>query len=1178
MSIVFEMYKYGNFPFIDQELENPRSLSKITLKLNLENLKKQLREQREQIVIKFYSENLIKNKHPELNQIQVEKAATQIISSLYNTYLPDEIKSLPLNSTEWKDATYRYTLQVIQRYNDFKTKIMNLYNSKDTRIFPENLIKQIDNALAPLIIREQNLNQESVEEDVSDDEKESEEKSVSDEKESEEDGRKLYLIQKIVSYNHRNPKMYEKLNVKSLKNILKRLSPVKLSPIYESLPKPSDPSSIHPLLRDKTSSQKDESYEQKNLPPSPIYVKGPKVYLQNVVKPQSDSIHPLLQKNAIVQRVPTSPRYEPFSPSRKEDANSSSPKYPQMDSPKYPEMVDGPRFLPHTPTEPPPPDLRDPLSPIYVPSSPSYPPSFYKDVPPQRVQKQASPVYVPSESYLLETKLLTKKSDSTGVLKINSRDYLSPRYRDIFEIDGLTYPSVSFYIITILISKTGVHLDYDKKGLYVRGMSVANARKMLMRKNMKFPDNELKYLLKNDESLKDLDLAGLKKILRSSEDLNDILCSKTRDLNNFMDVDEAELVYREQNNKTFKKLEEIYSRKALVEKFKDVNLQNLLLITNKQTIVWDDPKNLFIGFTKKDNIIGKVLMDIRDSYEKSRQDTFPFIKNENAIVKFMAKDAFMQSWINMRSLDMCNNLHRFIKYINKIDTSIDIDEFFVSSILDNILFPFSIFTEMSRKIDVEVPEFFRNIILNSKGIPPTPDDLHRVNAKIKRFKRQKEQTEETHLKIEEVRNDNFDIIAFAKRQQKQLDDFLKTNPTKAQREVFLQKQSEKAKEVDFNKYITDLEEQKAYSPVQYNLANIKNKDDEDEQDEEDPIKKLEKLMEQEIELEDQDEGESKKNKKEDEEKLKDVEENEDEEDENEEDENEEDEDFEEEDFEEEEVQEEKKIRKDVKKFKKYEKIEGLSKEQITESTNTYKKIMKELDEKIKEFTQQKNQITQHLDIKISSISKVYWYRIYTMILFIFQQMKQLNEQDIRKIIVSAEVLNSETFNCRNTFGNLYYKNDNCIASALINIVIGIVKFKVKYTGDDKLSSVEIDLASSIILNKNISGGSIIEEEREEDINLSSLQNNVELVNEVEEKDENDAFEFRMGPNKETLSKDKILDKDLENVKIMLRGITRSHSNIDSLSNYFIKMVQLIKKSKISEKTKKNRINFFATIY
>jgi len=241
-----------------------------------------------------------------------------------------------------------------------------------------------------------------------------------------------------------------------------------------------------------------------------------------------------------------------------------------------------------------------------------------------------------------------------------------------------------------------------------------------------------------------------------------------------------------------------------------------------------------------------------------------------------------------------------------------------------------------------------------------------------------------------------------------------------------------------------------------------------------------------------------------------------------------------------------------------------------------------LDNQISEL---KNEFSTYLRKaeKISKdIAQIYWNRIVVMLSALIQNVNPSTSSNVRDVLVKIEMFNSIKVNCVRIIAN---ETDNCIVSALLNLLTGIVLFKKEFSGNLELDEDDVKLSGSIILNTKFQASHVnteipeLDDEENEskqfDVSPSGSFPADELVHQpddepVDDYDENPYFEF--GDRKSGIQ---FSEGDIAKIEQQVLLISPVNSNGIALD--IMKTVQIIKNSNMSTKIKQNRINFFATI-
>jgi len=158
---------------------------------------------------------------------------------------------------------------------------------------------------------------------------------------------------------------------------------------------------------------------------------------------------------------------------------------------------------------------------------------------------------------------------------------------------------------------------------------------------------------------------------------------------NYEDLQSLISIYGEEKFRQFNKFRKKLSVIALNKKFEDRSLQELLVSTGNNTLVYRDEYDdvLGEGFNEGgENFIGKYLMELRQKFI-TNEDTLGDITKDD-LAKIIKNDEFMRSWVNMRLGDICSVVKEMRNYIRKRhDVRIQIDADFIIKVLDQIYQP-----------------------------------------------------------------------------------------------------------------------------------------------------------------------------------------------------------------------------------------------------------------------------------------------------------------------------------------------------------------------------------------------------------------------------------------------------------------------------------------------------------
>jgi predicted NAD-dependent protein-ADP-ribosyltransferase YbiA (DUF1768 family) len=642
------------------------------------------------------------------------------------------------------------------------------------------------------------------------------------------------------------------------------------------------------------------------------------------------------------------------------------------------------------------------------------------------------------------------------------RPFNPESYTGMLPINNFNYPTIQHYIISRLIASTGTRRKIDSYGVatFEKGMGVSAAYKaMLVDPNV-----------------------------------------NSNNPGDFLTIQLAGEVYDKIEQDTNTMLLSMYTVTALNKKFEDRSLQNLLILTGEAEIHWNSTENFYLGIGNSDypgkNYVGVTLMDIREKIKTLRLTEQEEDIELDDMVKFVNKDEFIMSWVQMRLQDMCGVVYKLQKYLltkDGIDIDLNEEEMFsklIKFVLDTVYQPCSSLVELSKNVKTEVPPFFVNMVTKCKGLTSGVAHLTKTDTKgAVRYNKE----------IEEKKSEN-------ERQINQLESEF-WGSLKIEHTTEESKEFENHQRVDWSNYLIDL-----------NSSDISQSD---------------------------------KNKS-------------------------------------------------LKKYKETQKNEYNDFWGIETSKKTNQEIsiheneIKELRKEFSEYLRKAERVEKHYFLVMKNMAQIYWNHISVMLSALIQNVKPATASNIRNVLVKVEMLNSENSNCVRIIAN---ENDNCIVSGLLNLLVGIQKFKSEFSGSVELDSDDVELAGSIILNSKFQAKHINPEEPDSDLDLdlekeedkfvvspkgSFPEDDLNLDEDEEENDygevendyeENPYFSFQWGAKK---GKQSFSSGDLTKIEqqLLLLGVT---SDSKKLSIVVMKTVQKIKNSNISQKIKQNRINFFATI-
>lgn len=720
------------------------------------------------------------------------------------------------------------------------------------------------------------------------------------------------------------------------------------------------------------------------------------------------------------------------------------------------------------------------------------------------------------------------KAPSGKPLEITQDHLLSPLYNDPFVINNWTYPNVSLYLTVVLIMNSGVSFTKrDGMVIYKKFTPLSEVHKMLWRNNKPISANE------------------------------------------------ASAIYIQYRDNTYKELLTKLSNQALNEKFKDTSLQELLLMTGNSHLIWNDKQDTHLGIPT--NTVGTQLETIRAKLKTTKPTYKPL--TDSAVTQFILTDVFMKSWMEMRVKDMCQVIIRLQKYLEKVgNIKQDIDSRFARIILDNVYQPCSALFSLAKKQKLRMPDYFIKWVEDNDIVNV---HLSKDYAKEREIivNQLNELTEEYYpSKLSITYKGVEPLEKFLKRQSDQLVEFKTKNPSVEDLENFLAKQKQEF--MDYSKIeaptvvdpASDLAKQqlrqwfkflkRVFKPhmspeeirqrLEQSDANYKqtldktvssmdralltSKYNEERQNLVNNLLQPHILVEQGTEA-----------------------------------------------FHKEFETIRERFDKEWKTISNISDIR-LTKDQIAQ----YNEEVQTITLQLAKLNREKQAEQLYFQYKVQEIAHVIWDRLAVMIQALIQALPDPTTHNIKLILAKAELLNSGDAKCAVTIPD---EKDNCTVSAILNLLMGIEKFKHEYAEDIKLDKPDVDLAVSILLNRNIQIKQDKEveieeedEEKEEKGGVTFLSGEDLALEEEMPPEELEAEEENLWENEEELIEElredfSLTDKAIEEIKIRLRKLDSSKlgTDIDELSAYISSMAERVKEYQMSPVIKTNRINFFATL-
>lgn len=202
-----------------------------------------------------------------------------------------------------------------------------------------------------------------------------------------------------------------------------------------------------------------------------------------------------------------------------------------------------------------------------------------------------------------------------------------------------------------------------------------------------------------------------------------LLYDKDGDVQNNLNYEQYDnLFYKYEDEKYYQytRLRRSLATVALNKKFEDIGLQDLLVATGDNKIIWTDKNDdiLGIGIPKNgENFVGVYMMKLREQF--IHRDAIPENITINELNVIIENDIFMRSWSEMRLRDIAKIIKLMKKYIkDKHNKNVDINQEFILNVLDKVYYNCGEIKTEDVK-DLEPPEYFTKLVSSafSKDLP-----------------------------------------------------------------------------------------------------------------------------------------------------------------------------------------------------------------------------------------------------------------------------------------------------------------------------------------------------------------------------------------------------------------------------------------------------------------------------
>jgi len=189
----------------------------------------------------------------------------------------------------------------------------------------------------------------------------------------------------------------------------------------------------------------------------------------------------------------------------------------------------------------------------------------------------------------------------------------------------------------------------------------------------------------------------------------------------FLHMDVVQLKYNQMRDRSYHDQLRKNAITALNTKFENRVLQDILLMTGDEKLVWNDSYDPILGVGQKEfkggkNFVGEYLMKLRTKFTEERKGETMEKLHTGHITLILNEDPFMYEWLYMRVADMCKVLRIMKNYLwtkKNIDSKYNPE--FITAVIDKVYQPCSHIFGSVNKITAEVPRYFRYMVQKQSG-------------------------------------------------------------------------------------------------------------------------------------------------------------------------------------------------------------------------------------------------------------------------------------------------------------------------------------------------------------------------------------------------------------------------------------------------------------------------------
>ena len=194
----------------------------------------------------------------------------------------------------------------------------------------------------------------------------------------------------------------------------------------------------------------------------------------------------------------------------------------------------------------------------------------------------------------------------------------------------------------------------------------------------------------------------------------------------FKDIPILNMLYDHLSYENFVRRQKAFSKTALKEKFKHRLLQDILLATKNDNLIFADNSDPILGIGEEkngENYVGKYLEKLRRKIRAQREKSDEVL-DVKQLEQYIMRDDYLLTWLRLRTQGMCRSIYMIWQYMEEQSSdSIPLTDDYVEKILNDIFYPCSHLIGLANKVSSKYPNFFKNIVYAQPGFDDADKDV-----------------------------------------------------------------------------------------------------------------------------------------------------------------------------------------------------------------------------------------------------------------------------------------------------------------------------------------------------------------------------------------------------------------------------------------------------------------------